>query len=707
MKVTTGNRIVIFLLMSAFFLSIGTSFLWLGEHRMSDRSLESNYIDAFAQHFKRGRANIAADYNLDGKIDFFIGNPGDESMILENVTPDNGRESFVVAQVLLTGDLAWGAVSFDYDNDGDYDLFITCGANEGRGFDYLFRNNWILNGDTTGVLNFSDVSESAGIKGPVPVGETEPIPTPSANAVVGDYDQDGDNDIFVSTNILGLNNFSDCGNFDILFEGTNRNFYSKNDQTELIGRNTLWRNNSDGTFTDVTVEAGLSDSLKPTRHSTFIDFDNDGDVDLFENNHGDYNILWKNNGNGTFTNVTFEMSLPGEDLRYPSPSFVSGACDFNNDGWEDIIAFSRGSSDPGSPYNPGHAIFINQNGTGFKNVAEQTGINDIYTSIGRNGVMGCQVGDINGDGIPDVYIGNGGPPTGVADNLYLSQPILSVEKTPIYDNKSELIDFPADIPPNLDEPPYPYRTHGTTFVDIDNDGKLEICVVNGGPASGDDFVREPNRLFKFGNTVSYNFIKIQAIGDGINISRDAIGTRFELKVSEDGNNQRRIFKTLFAGSCFSAQNGFVMHFAIGNSNVIEGLIVHWPDGSISTINENLEINSFNKIYYNVFGIKLEKNIHPDSVNTLTDYSGTYHLLQNYPNPFNPETNIFFNLPRDGYVVLKIFDLTGREVKTLINEYKSAGQYNIKWDASDKVSGIYFYKLTSGNFSSVKKMILLR
>jgi hypothetical protein len=86
----------------------------------------------------------------------------------------------------------------------------------------------------------------------------------------------------------------------------------------------------------------------------------------------------------------------------------------------------------------------------------------------------------------------------------------------------------------------------------------------------------------------------------------------------------------------------------------------------------------------------------------------YQLAQNYPNPFNPATLISYNLPYDGYVKLKVYDVLGREVKTLINGFQQAGIHNINFDASGLNSGVYFYKMEAGNnFSSIKKMILIR
>jgi photosystem II stability/assembly factor-like uncharacterized protein len=85
----------------------------------------------------------------------------------------------------------------------------------------------------------------------------------------------------------------------------------------------------------------------------------------------------------------------------------------------------------------------------------------------------------------------------------------------------------------------------------------------------------------------------------------------------------------------------------------------------------------------------------------------YSLLQNYPNPFNPETKIKFSMPGSGFTLLKIYDALGREISTLVNEELNPGTYEAGWNASKNTSGIYFYKLTSGDFTETKKMILIK
>lgn len=104
----------------------------------------------------------------------------------------------------------------------------------------------------------------------------------------------------------------------------------------------------------------------------------------------------------------------------------------------------------------------------------------------------------------------------------------------------------------------------------------------------------------------------------------------------------------------------------------------------------------------------EDNPSPVVVN-LEDYlvPKTYDLAQNYPNPFNPSTTIEFSIPSDATVSLKIYDVLGKEVAVLANEYRSAGTYIVNWNASNFSSGVYFYKLNAGNFTQTKKMFLAK
>ena len=109
---------------------------------------------------------------------------------------------------------------------------------------------------------------------------------------------------------------------------------------------------------------------------------------------------------------------------------------------------------------------------------------------------------------------------------------------------------------------------------------------------------------------------------------------------------------------------------------------------------------------------IEQNI-TDVPNVIdTRLAKTFALNQNYPNPFNPETKITFQFPQASQVTLRIFNILGKEIKTLVNEQYQAGKHTVNWDGKDNLgnvvsSGIYFYQLRAGNFTQAKKMILLR
>ena len=111
----------------------------------------------------------------------------------------------------------------------------------------------------------------------------------------------------------------------------------------------------------------------------------------------------------------------------------------------------------------------------------------------------------------------------------------------------------------------------------------------------------------------------------------------------------------------------------------------------------------------IFSIKLQKVLVLLQFMTLIDSElpSSYRLEQNYPNPFNPSTTISFSIPERVYVTLKVFDVLGNEVADLISKELSAGKYNVKWNAENISSGVYFYRIQAGSFIETKKLILLR
>jgi len=111
--------------------------------------------------------------------------------------------------------------------------------------------------------------------------------------------------------------------------------------------------------------------------------------------------------------------------------------------------------------------------------------------------------------------------------------------------------------------------------------------------------------------------------------------------------------------------------------------------------------------YSFVNFVVDKPVGVEEQNRQEGIVSTFSLDQNYPNPFNPETVISYQLPVNGFVSLKIFDLLGREVTTLVNERKDAGKYSVEWKGVNQPSGVYLYHLQVGSFHETRKMILLR
>jgi hypothetical protein len=129
--------------------------------------------------------------------------------------------------------------------------------------------------------------------------------------------------------------------------------------------------------------------------------------------------------------------------------------------------------------------------------------------------------------------------------------------------------------------------------------------------------------------------------------------------------------------------------------------VNFPTGLCFNTNGDLFVSTVSD------GIVYKVESTPTHVTTNEKISTTFQLMQNYPNPFNPSTIINYQIPDEGFVSLKIYDILGNEVKILVNENKPIGSYNIHFDASGLASGMYIYRLTAGNYISTKKMLMIK
>jgi hypothetical protein len=189
-----------------------------------------------------------------------------------------------------------------------------------------------------------------------------------------------------------------------------------------------------------------------------------------------------------------------------------------------------------------------------------------------------------------------------------------------------------------------------------------------------------------------------------------------IKLYDDGTNGDKtagdlIFSrevTFPAYTVFAVSYKFGINYGLGSA--LTGCNPNWNDNE-QEIGDNHMFYLFTTAWFcetlDTFGVMGLKDFVADVNEIPGDVPSTYALEQNFPNPFNPGTTINFSIPTEGFVSLDVYNSIGQKVATLVNETKTAGTYAVNFDASDLTSGIYFYKISSGNFSETKKMILLK
>jgi len=544
-----------------------------------------------------------------------------------------------------------GVAFGDYDNDGDQDIYIANGRTDANA---LYQNN----GDGT----FTDVTDIAG------VGDSRY----GAGVAFGDYDNDGDLDIYLS-----------------IYEDTN----------------VLYRNKGDRTFTDATGEAGISGG-DAGEGVTWGDYDNDGDLDLYVMTRYDGGILYRNNGNGTFTNVTQEVGVSNSGGQGWGVAWG----DYDNDGDLDLYVVRKAYFGE----NSGNLLYCNDGDGTFTDVTAQAGVGDVGESLS------CAFGDYDNDGDLDLYVTN---QSSQSDVLYRNNgngtfTDVTQEAGVVNTNDGREVafgDFDNDgyldiYVTNTYQANILFHNNGNgTFTDIaqmagvdctkpggaitlgdyDNDGDLDIYLgVFGG--------NRANVLYRNkGNDNHWLVVKTK----GVVSNRDGIGARVRIVAGEIS-----MIREVSGGSGYLSQNSLPVEFGLGSYPQADTITVSWPSGIVDTFYAAMA----NKFYTAIEGSSL---VGVKDTRLVTHPKAFSHS-QNYPNPFNPFTRISYSLPQDCDVRLNIYNVLGQRVKRLVNERKKAGYHYAIWDGRDEKgrqvgSGIYFSSIEAGDFKSTKKMVLIR
>ena len=539
----------------------------------------------------------------------------------------------------------------DYDNDGDLDLYVTNGPQTGEN-NFLYKNN----GDGTFNKITSDVIANDG--------------KASDGSTWGDYDNDGDIDLFVA-NWWGHNNllYSNNGDGTFTFESTQPPSigatYSETgswgdfDNDGFVDlyvcnsagtrRNQLFLNNGDGTFIGITSGLAVTDQ-EYSRNADWIDFDNDGILDLYvTNEENENNSLYKGNGDGSFTKIT------GLNIVSDAGSSTSSNCeDIDNDGDFDLFVANYS--------NQNNFLYINNGDGTFEKVTGENVVTDGGSSFGSS------FGDVDNDGDLDFVVTNAFVSANQVNFFYLNNGDGTfIRDTGIVSTETGW-------------------SYGAAFGDYDDDGYLDLFVAKCYQAT------ENNSLFK-NNGGSNNWLKMDLTG--INTNHSAIGAVIKLKAEISGEpiwQMRRV----------AGQNGYCgqilqVHFGLGDASSADSIIIEWPSGIQQVL---MDQNSNQRLII----IEDTTTTSVEEGNSLID---DYKLLQNYPNPFNPVTQIDFILKEGSEIKLSVFNHLGELIMNLYEGYKDAGRHSIEFNRVDLSSGIYLYKLKAADFIQTKKMLLLK
>jgi len=490
---------------------------------------EGDTIELVSQTTSPGGA--FADYDNDGDLDIYITNGfGLPNALYRN--NDDGTFSDVAKESGVDHrGFAMGCVFGDYDNNGDLDLYVT-NYNEPNIF---FRNN----GDGT----FIDVTTETGT-GDERWGIT---------GVFADYDNDGNLDLYIVNYIRFAKELAPMD--FVLVERSEDNVLLAPEPYDPQG-NVLYRNNGDGTFTDVTDYAGLADKEGKGLSAIFGDYDNDGDADLFVANDISRNKLYRNNGDGTFADVSF---LEGVDDPRSGMGIDWG--DYDNDGDLDFYAgyFKYQANAlyrnnlPQSP--SGDEILAN-----FDDVSAATGLAEpcrMYVTWGAGFL------DYDNDGYLDVFAVNGHIKSDDIDlTTCIGQPdfLFRNNGDGTFEDVSKSTGAWAS---------YEYVGRGTAFGDYDRDGDMDILITNNnGPAI----------LLRNDGGNQNNWLYIKLIGTKSN--RDGVGARVTIK--SGGLTQTR---EVIAGHSVMSQSSLEVAFGLGNKQKAEMVEIKWPSGIVQTIKD--------------------------------------------------------------------------------------------------------------------------
>ena len=483
------------------------------------------------------------DYDNDGNLDLYfvngapltvggVSNP-DALQPINRLYRNNGDATFSdMTQPAEVGDTGYGigCCVADYNNDGNRDLFIT---NFGR--NVLYRNN----SDGT----FTDVTTEVGI-----VGESRF----SAGCAFADYDNDGWLDLVVVNYVfVDLKTEPDCSQAGIPAYCRPEDFAPEPD--------ILYRNNGDGTFTDVTQRAGIT-ALGRGLGTIWMDANNDGWLDLYIANDREPNFLYRNNGDGTFTELGELHGIARNEHGDVESSMGIDTADYDNDGDFDVILTHYQAETNTLYQNDGDGVFWDV--TAQSRLSEPTLLPLAW---------GTGFADFDNDGWLDLFFANG----------HLEDNIKQLEEIGVYKQQNQLFRNRGDrtytdiSDVSGDGMLIEKSSRGAIFGDYDNDGDLDILVTN---------INDTPDLLRNDTPPVHHWLSIELVGKKSN--RDGIGASVTLQ-----SGDTRLLREVKGGAGYLSQNAHRISVGLGAADRVDRIVVRWQSGRQDVI-ENVQCNQF-------------------------------------------------------------------------------------------------------------------
>jgi enediyne biosynthesis protein E4 len=472
------------------------------------------------------------DYDNDGWPDIFLVNGMDwPGHTQKHTAPKlyhnnhNGTFTDVTHAAGLDVEMyGFGVAVGDYNNEGFDDLFVTA-----LGQSRLFHNN--------GNGTFTDVTQKAGLSGPHEF---------STSAAWVDYDKDGKLDLVVGNYVR----WSPKDDLYCTLDGKSKSYCTPESYKGTSAR--LWHNRGNGTFEDVTQKAGLGEPTSKTMGIAILDYDNDGWPDLLFSNDTQPNKLYRNNGNGTFSEKGVIAGVAFSEDGVARAGMGVDAADYDHSGYPSVMITNFSNQMLSLYHNEGKGLFVDE--------APQS-------AIGRATLLtlgfGCFFFDYDLDGWPDIFVANGH----IDPEIQRVQANVKYAMPPhLFRNlgKGRFEEVTSQMGPTFSAPRV---GRGAAYADINNDGRLDLLLsTNGGPTYLFRNEVQPN-------TAAHHSLRLKLVGTESN--RDGIGA--VVRVTRAGETQTQMLRS---GSSFLSSSELILTFGLAQHDKADAIEIRWPSNQL-------------------------------------------------------------------------------------------------------------------------------